>query len=880
MRYKHAVGLLLVALAILIPAQIMRGQQGRRKPTTPAPLGSRLQNLGRAIFGEEDSKGTNPTPGYNPRRRGSRPPATKGKPAPRGTGAAPRNMAPAMDENTAVANDDPSSTSPAIDETIPDEPVSPPFTAVAPRSSRRGKRASIVTADSASKGALSQVPSETSETTSLPTDSPSDDESTYGSSADSNSADNNSAGSNSADSSSSGSSSTGSGENSGAPRSSRRTKGTPAIRPAPKTPRLSQRPKIDTSAPAAVVTTPADAESPKASEATDSNENGELAISTGPKLSARLTGPRQMIVGAETEYDVQIVNDGQMLAAGVVVNLKLPTGIEIVQHNSSTGSVAQTAGGMQEASLEWEVGELSAQTVHTLRLIVVAHQRQTMDLQLGWTHDPVYAVASVESSQPELELAISGPKEVEFGKSTRYTLTASNPGSADATNVVVTLMPIRPGEQEPSTHNLGKIPAGGEKSVQLELTARDAGNIILQADVTADHGLRAEAEEEVLVRRAELAVEATGPKSQFAGAQSVHKIEITNTGNAAALHVKLKAVLPSGAELLFGSKGCDSTSHPGEAHWAFDSIPAGETRSVEIRSVMQSAGNNDLAVSVSADGSLSAATQVATQVIAVADLVLEVTDPAGPLPVGREMNYEIRVKNRGSRAAEGVSVVIYFSEGLEPVGNHGGAYDADEGILTLGAPIAIGAGRNAQFSIRARASQQGNMRIRVEVEHSQMGTKLTQEESTMFYDENGTTAEPSTEDKGEAAQEVTPPAKKPAKKAIAPAAIPQGEEEAMPTEDEEESLGENSSDESEETSIKPTSYLGPPPSTRESDLAGTILFGPGRNSSSRGTASARKPVGGSRTAGTYPSTQHHAAPPSEFVPEGTSESLNKRAKRR
>ena len=51
---------------------------------------------------------------------------------------------------------------------------------------------------------------------------------------------------------------------------------------------------------------------------------------------------------------------------------------------------------------------------------------------------------------------------------------------------------------------------------------------------------------------------------------------------------------------------------------------------------------------------------------------MDVKDPQGPVAVGDEATYEVRVRNRGTKEAEGVEVFAYFSRGIEPTGAEGG----------------------------------------------------------------------------------------------------------------------------------------------------------------------------------------------------------------
>ena len=63
---------------------------------------------------------------------------------------------------------------------------------------------------------------------------------------------------------------------------------------------------------------------------------------------------------------------------------------------------------------------------------------------------------------------------------------------------------------------------------------------------------------------------------------------------------------------------------------------------------------------------------VTTNVEALADLKLDVSEPAGPIGVGDEVVYALGVRIRGSKAAEAVGVVAYFSEGIELVSRKAG----------------------------------------------------------------------------------------------------------------------------------------------------------------------------------------------------------------
>ena len=60
-----------------------------------------------------------------------------------------------------------------------------------------------------------------------------------------------------------------------------------------------------------------------------------------------------------------------------------------------------------------------------------------------------------------------------------------------------------------------------------------------------------------------------------------------------------------------------------------------------------------------------------TDVVAMADLKLDVSKPPGPAAVGETVVYEISIRNPGTSAAENVGIIGLFSEGIDPTGVEG-----------------------------------------------------------------------------------------------------------------------------------------------------------------------------------------------------------------
>ena len=134
-----------------------------------------------------------------------------------------------------------------------------------------------------------------------------------------------------------------------------------------------------------------------------------------------------------------------------------------------------------------------------------------------------------------------------------------------------------------------------------------------------------------------------------------------------------------------------------------------------------------------AEGDVFARQSVATRVEAVADLKLTVNDPAGPLPVGEEVVYEITVANRGAKAAKDVRVVAQFSDGIEPISAQGAGSKIEAGQVVFDSLASVGAASEVVLKVTAKAHSPGHHIFRGQVLCAETETRLVAEDSTQFY---------------------------------------------------------------------------------------------------------------------------------------------------
>lgn len=419
------------------------------------------------------------------------------------------------------------------------------------------------------------------------------------------------------------------------------------------------------------------------------------------------------------------------------------------------------------AEFQWKVGRLEAKSRETLVMRIVPRESRPFELGVKWSFTPVRSQAEIEVQEPKLAIKLDGPTEVLHGQKEVYRLEFANSGNGPAENLVIRLTPIGPGENVSATHKLGTLAAGQKRVIQVELTARHAGQLIVQVTADADGGVHAEASQKVLVRCPSLNVEVEGPRIQFVGTPTDYRIRLTNDGTAPAKNIEVEATMPDGAKQFTAEQGrVDGKGK--KIRWTLAELAAGTHRVLDVKCQLAKPGANHLTVHATADNELTDSDALTTQVEAVADLVLSVADPAGPVPVGQETTYEVRIRNRGTKSAENVEVVGYFSHGIEPASAEGAKYQIAPGQVVFGPIPAIAAGETCVLKIHAKAGTAGNHIFRSEIYCRSVGIRLVSEETTRFYSDQPVSATPTLAQPRSATPSATGPAARTADRTARP----------------------------------------------------------------------------------------------------------------
>ena len=458
-----------------------------------------------------------------------------------------------------------------------------------------------------------------------------------------------------------------------------------------------------------------------------------LMTPQSPILSIQTHGPRRITVGKEAPYEVVIQNSGSVAANDLVVTVDLPPWAEVLSAEASVGSTQAPGPTDKAGQFLWRIGRLDPRGQEKLILRIVPRESRPFELGVRWSFTPQRLQTAIEVQEPKLGLQLEGPREVVHGQRQIYKLIMTNTGNGPAENVTIFLASKGAGEQVSASHKLGTLSPGEKKVLEVELIPRSPGPLTLEVQLQGDGNAQASLTETITVRKPELRLTLTGPTEHFVGAAAVYRLQVANPGNAPAKNVQVTLQLPEGLDQIVASPEGRLSFDRRKVEWTFPEIAAGAAQELSLRCQYRVAGLARISAKAAADADLSATDSINTQVEAVADLTLSVADPPGPVPVGEEAVYEIRIHNRGTKAATQVEVVVYFSHGIEPVAAEGASNRIGPGQVVFSPIAAIGPGQTQVLKVKAKAERAGNHIFRAEVHCRSASVRLVSEGTTRYF---------------------------------------------------------------------------------------------------------------------------------------------------
>ncbi len=453
-----------------------------------------------------------------------------------------------------------------------------------------------------------------------------------------------------------------------------------------------------------------------------------LEGSQASALTIQKLAPPEIQVGKKCTFAIRVHNSSQRTVHNVQVRDEVPLGTQFVG--------ASPRGSVDGTQVTWDLGTLSAGEER----IVEMELMPTDEGELGSVATVTFAAqasAKAKCTRPQLAIRLSSQPRVMVGQQQLVEIEVSNPGSGDATGVVL-LESVPQGvshEAGPALEfEVGTLRPGESRRLELVLTAEQAGHIDNVMTAKADASLTATGNCEFEVIAPELKVTVEGPQRRYLERPATYTVNVDNPGTASAKDIQLITQLPKGMQFVSANNMGEYDAATHSVYWSLAELPANERGSVELTALPIEPGEQTLQVATRARQGLEDRTETHVTVEGLVALSFEVTAADGAIEVGGETSYEIRVTNQGSKAASNVQVVAIMPPGLKPMAGQGETRTVVDGNRVQFAPLAqLAPKAEAKFRVQVQGLRPGDQRTRVQITTDEVQEPITKEQSTRVY---------------------------------------------------------------------------------------------------------------------------------------------------
>ncbi|MBL8765141.1 MAG: DUF11 domain-containing protein [Phycisphaerae bacterium] len=318
----------------------------------------------------------------------------------------------------------------------------------------------------------------------------------------------------------------------------------------------------------------------------------------------------------------------------------------------------------------WNVSSLAFPTGEVNSSAIVAHYVTPVEVRAGAPYN--YEIHITNRTGGTLQNVM-----VNQGATSNMTVVSAEPNSArdGAGNAV---------------WNLGDLGPCVTKIIKVSAKADKVGNASSCVSVTYNNSLCAA----VNVVQPALAITKTITPEALICDPITMTIEVKNTGSGAATNVKVKDTLPAGLTTVDGKTALELDA---------GNLATGQSKPFTVQLKASKTGKFDNSAQAMADGGLTAQSATVSTVVRQPALALSCKAP-DRVYIGRDVNYEISVKNTGDAACANTTVTSPLPTGATFVkASDGGAAAGANVVWNLG-NLAAGASKTVTLTVRPTAA--------------------------------------------------------------------------------------------------------------------------------------------------------------------------------
>lgn len=507
--------------------------------------------------------------------------------------------------------------------------------------------------------------------------------------------------------------------------------------------------------------------------AQNQGESLSLAYPTGDRATSALlvevTAPKEVQVGRNFNYTIRVTNlTKNLILEEVSLHQETGEGFSIERAEPSKGQGEGKADQKENEKKEqaddqkqadqnrskhgnaenaWDVGRLEPGQSKTIQVTALGDQEGLAKNCIKVHYEPSLCLTT-KFIKPAIQVTKTAPDVADICRPLELRYAVKNTGSGVARGITLTDdLPEGLTTEEKAnkvSFDVGDLQPGATKEFKVQTHATKTGEFGSRAVASGENDLKARSQQVTTkIVQSKLAVSLEGPSAQFIDQPMTYQATIKNEGDAPAQETRLRIDVDEHARILRMSKSEPEDVRPQQdgqtLAWQFGDLEPGGERTVSFTiNTSQQADLKHVAHATSAcaaGGDLAKAAtdtaEVATELITLPALLLEMVDREDPVKVGEIEHYDIVVRNQGSGPDQNVKIEIELPDQFEFVEASGSTNAKADGQTVTFEPIPEMASKaKASWTLQVKAVKAGDVKTKAHLSSEYLKSPATSEEPT------------------------------------------------------------------------------------------------------------------------------------------------------